>query len=150
MAWLSKISHHRKFLKQGSDNKHNDEVYLKTGWQRYLPQSEFNMVRSALSFIEKQKQLKSGDTIYTTTEELRRWSGLSKPHDALRGLQKKGLIEYIPGKRGGRKDRKPTFIKRVIPVPEPPPPKEKTSFEQKGAKIAPGSIISRLSHPKAQ
>lgn len=107
---------------------HNNALYLLCGWQNILSAGDLLMVGFVLPFLEKKKGVHPGEELLTFTEELEKWSGLSEPGRTLTRLKESGLIEYIPGIRGGGKVRRPTIIRRITPVPRPLLPKKENAL----------------------
>jgi hypothetical protein len=108
-----------------------DETYdrfTQLGWPRWLRRHRHGAaddVYRALTQLERDYRLTPGAVLYTSFRKLEQISGRSRTHikDHLLRLQQFGLIEVLEfgsGSGNYSKDRKPTQVRRAVPIRPPP------------------------------
>jgi len=105
-------------LTQGITRKSKDRDFYKYKWQKYVTGAEFKSYFGIIE-LEKISKYKAGSRIYVNHRKFSYVAGVSLQTvgKALTGLQKKGLIKYVPGDPY-RWQKKSSEISRIIPIPQ--------------------------------
>lgn len=104
----------------GQRRKPREDDFYDFGWPQRLGASTAGVYRAIVS-LEDSRGAPGGRTLASYRELSRRSGvGISHMREKLERLQSEGLITFKPGKPRG-KHGEATEIRRVIPIPEPPP-----------------------------
>lgn len=105
----------------GNRQKPNEQDFCRFGWPAIVGANAASIYH-AVAYLEHERGAPGGTT-YVSYRDLRHRSGasLSWMKKGLQNLSDAGLITFSPGQQGAAHG-KATEIKRVLPIPEPPPP----------------------------